>query len=307
MPVYSVSSLVTMRHQYSILVTGATAGIGRYLAFDLAARGHRVIATGRNPEALAALEAAARAQDLPILPRTLDVTDAASISAAHAAVMAETGDRGVDVLINNAGYGQIGPLLELDDATLRKQFETNVFGLMAVTRAFVPGMVSRGEGCVINVSSTGGRITFPFFGAYHASKYAVEALSDALRMELAQFGVRVVLVEPGPVRSSFADRALAALPPHAETRYARAYGRADALRASTDRHAVEPERVASVVRRVIAARRPRARYLVPGWFELLFALAAVVPTRWLDRLFRRSFGLEVGALAAPKTIEEVSR
>jgi len=301
---YSFSS---MSHQQTILITGATAGIGRHLALDLAAHGHRVIATGRNPETLATLEVAARAQKLQILPRALDVTDAASIAAAHAALLQATGGRGVDILINNAGYGQTGPLLELDDATLRKQFDTNVFGLMAVTRAFVPEMVARGKGCVINVSSTGGRITFPFFGAYHASKYAVEALSDALRMELAQLGVRVVVVEPGPVHSNFAERAVAALPKLVETRYAAAYARADELRASTDRLAVGPERVARVVRRAIAAGRPRARYLVPGWFELLFAFVALVPTRWLDRMFRRSFGLETRALTAPKTIKEVTR
>jgi short-subunit dehydrogenase len=291
----------------TILVTGATSGIGRHLALDLAARGHRVIATGRNAEALADLEVAARTQNLQILPRALDVTDAASIAAAHAAVLAATGGRGVDVLINNAGYGQTGPLLALDDATLRRQFDTNVFGLMAVTRAFAPEMVARGDGCVINVSSTSGRITFPFFGAYSASKYAVEALSDALRMELQPFGVRVVIVEPGPVRSGFADRAMAALPPHARAHYASAYTRADALRASTDRHAVEPERVARVVRNVIASRRPRARYLVPAWYELLFALGRLVPTRWLDRLFRRGFGLEASPSARARIIEPVTR
>jgi short-subunit dehydrogenase len=290
----------------TILITGATAGIGRHLALDLAARGHRVIATGRNAEALATLEVAARAQNLPIRQRALDVTDAASIAAARAAVLDETGGRGIDVLINNAGYGQTGPLLALDDATLRRQFDTNVFGLMAVTRAFAPEMVARGDGCVINVSSTSGRITFPFFGAYSASKYAVEALSDALRLELQPFGVRVVVVEPGPVRSSFAERAIAALPPHAETGYASVYARADALRATTDRHAVEPERVARVVRRAIGSRRPRARYLVPGWYELLFGFASLVPTRWLDRLLRRGFGLEASP-PAPKAREAVTR
>jgi short-subunit dehydrogenase len=290
-----------MGQMHTILITGATAGIGRHLALDLAARGHRVIATGRNAEALTALQAVAVAQGLAIRVQSLDVTDSGSISAAHAAVLEETGGHGVDVLINNAGYGQTGPLLELDDTTLRKQFDTNVFGLMAVTRAFAPEMVLRGDGCVINVSSTAGRITFPFFGAYHASKYAVEALSDALRMELSPFGVRVVLVEPGPVRSSFADRAMASLPTPAETRYASAYARADQLRATSDRHAVDPEEVARVVRRAIAARRPRARYLVPAWFELLFALAKLVPTRWLDRLFQRSFGIEGRAPARGET------
>jgi short-subunit dehydrogenase len=287
--------MAAMSLQRTILITGATAGIGRHLALDLAARGHRVIASGRNAKALAALQTAAGGQNLQTLP--LDVNDAASVAGAHAAVLAQTGGQGVDVLINNAGYGQTGPLLELDDAALRQQFDTNVFGLMAVTRAFAPEMIRRREGKVINIGSMAGRITFPFFGAYHASKYAVEALSDALRMELSPFGVHVVVVEPGPVRSSFADRAVAALPAHAKTRYAGAYARADRLRASTDRHAIDPERVTRVVREVIAARRPRARYVVPAWLELAVALAAVIPTRWRDHLFRRSLGLQGGALA----------
>ena len=115
-----------------------------------------------------------------------------------------TEGRGIDVLINNAAIAQGGPISEIDDADLQAQFETNVFGLMRVTRAFLPAMCARGRGRIINVSSTAGRVTVPLSGAYCASKYAVESLSDALRLELAPFGIEVVLVEPGPIRTDFA-------------------------------------------------------------------------------------------------------
>jgi NADP-dependent 3-hydroxy acid dehydrogenase YdfG len=157
----------------TVLVTGATAGIGKHVALDLARRGHRVFATGRNAKALEALRAEATALGTTLVTVALDVTNQASIDEAAAVVKRETAGRGIDVLVNNAGYGQGGPALELDDATLRQQFDTNVFGLMAVTRAFAPEMIARGAGWIVNVSSVGGRVTFPFFGAYHASKYAL--------------------------------------------------------------------------------------------------------------------------------------
>jgi short-subunit dehydrogenase len=274
------------------LVTGATAGIGRYLSVDLARRGYRVFATGRNREALESLSAEARAEGLELETLALDVTDAASIAAAASAV-----DR-LDVLINNAGYGQPGALLEVDDETLRKQFDVNVFGLMAVTRAFAPKLVEQKRGTIINISSTGGRMTFPFFGAYHASKYAVEALSDALRMELAPLGVRVVVIEPGPVHSKFADRAMSALPASTDSLYQAAYARADAIRKSSDRLAVGPDRVARAVHLAIESSCVRPRIMVPQLrFELLFMLLAVLPTSLVDFVFRRFAGLSRRAMA----------
>ncbi len=283
----------------TVLITGATAGIGRHLALDLARRGHRVFATGRRAEALAALEAEANDQGIALETFALDVTDPLSIASAAAEVNARTEGRGVDVLVNNAGYGQAGALLELHDSTLRAQFDVNVFGLMSVTRAFVPAMVDKRHGTIINVSSAGGRFTFPFFGAYHASKYAVEAMSDALRMELAPFGVRVVIIEPGPVESSFADRTMTSLPPKDGSRYEEVYTRADTLRGVSDRFAVGPNLVARTVQRAITTRSPRARYLVPSCrFELLFMMLAFVPTWLMDAIFRRAAGLPSRRVAA---------
>jgi short-subunit dehydrogenase len=284
----------------TVLVTGATAGIGKHVALDLAKRGHRVFATGRNAKALEALRAEATALGTTLVTVALDVTNQASIDEAAAVVKRETAGRGIDVLVNNAGYGQGGPALELDDATLRQQFDTNVFGLMAVTRAFAPEMIARGAGWIVNVSSVGGRVTFPFFGGYHASKYALEALSDALRVELRPFGVRVVLVEPGPITSEFSERAFTSLPQgKAAVRYASTYGRAGGIRAASDRFSFGPEHVALAVRRAMG-NRPRARYMAPSLLGLMFALMPFVPTRVLDLIFAWAFGL---GRAAPRALE----
>src|ERR1700733_9145953 len=168
-----------------ILITGATAGIGRHAALHLAHAGHRVIATGRRKDALAALAKEAKGTKLETME--LDVTVASSIEAAKAEVDKRTDGYGLDVLVNNAGYGLMGPLEEISDADLRAQYDTNVFGLVAMTRAFLPQMRLRGSGRIVNVSSMGGRMTFPFMGAYNSTKYAIESMSDALRMELAPF------------------------------------------------------------------------------------------------------------------------
>lgn len=280
----------------TILITGATAGIGRHAALHLARRGHRVIATGRNQFVLDDLRAEAPAGRLETV--RLDVTDAASIAAASREVDRLTGGRGLDGLVNNAGYGLAGPLAEITDADLRAQFETNVFGLMAVTRAFLPAMMRRRAGRVVNVSSMGGRFTFPFFGAYHASKYAVEALSDALRAELAPFGVGVVLIEPGPIRSSFADRSMAIVERYRDGRspYAPVYARADELRAQADAQAVGPEHTSRAIELALLARRPRARYVVPFRVNLMLWAFAALPTRLVDWMMRRFVGLVPGNL-----------
>src|SRR5688572_1176943 len=152
----------------TILITGATSGIGRHAALHLARAGHRVIASGRRAAVLADVVAESGGA---ITPLVLDVDDAASIARATTEVEALTDGRGLDVLVNNAGYATVGALAELSDAHLRAQFETNVFGLMAVTRAFLPAMVARGRGRVLNVSSVSGRIPAPLLGAYHGSKY----------------------------------------------------------------------------------------------------------------------------------------
>jgi short-subunit dehydrogenase len=284
-----------------ILVTGASSGIGRDSALALAAAGHHVIAAARR---LPALE---QIRSTSITPLHLDLDDPASIAKAVAEIDRLTEGHGLDVLVNNAGYATAGALAELSDAALRAQFETNVFGLMALTRALLPPMIARGRGRVINVSSVSGRIPAPVLGAYHASKYALEALSDALRMELAAFGVQVVVVEPGTTKSEFASRALAeaAKARGPGSRYTAVYDRAAKMEAAFDRFSATTKPVVRAIVHAISVRRPRARYVAPKRFTLLIAFVRMLPTSWADAAMRRAFGLTRAVLAVtePKQLD----
>ena len=268
-----------------VLVTGATAGIGREVALHLARRGMQVFATGRRQHALDELKQEARELDLHTL--RLDVTDAESIQAARAEIERIAVGHGVDVLVNNAGFGIAAPLVEAPDADVRAQYETNVFGLLAVTRAFVPAMLARRSGRVINVSSIGGRVTLPFLGAYNSTKFAVESLSDAMRRELQPLGIRVSIIEPGAVRSEFADKSMTFVDGRSageQSPFAAVYAGAQALRSSFEATAVGPEVIARAVERAITARRPKARYVAPAAAYSFLVLAAMLPTAWLDAL-----------------------
>ncbi len=274
----------------AILITGATSGIGRAAALRFAQLGHRVFATGRNEAALATL-AAQGGEHLETV--RLDVTDAASIGAAVARVDDLTAGAGIDVLVNNAGYGQFGPLLDVTDRQLRAVFDTNVFGLMAVTRAFSGAMVKRRAGRILNVSSGGGRVSFPFAGAYTATKFAVEAMSDALRMELAPFGVHVVLVEPGPIKTGFSEVGVASLPSAADggSPYTQIYARAREAQAKSDAMSWSPATVVRAIERAAFARKPAARYTAPRLLEPLLWLSQLVPTGLQDFVMRKALGL----------------
>lgn len=275
----------------AILITGATAGIGRAAALSLARAGHHVIAAGRRFDALEKLRAEAGDNKLDVV--RMDVTDEASVRAAFEEIARFTNGRGVDVLVNNAGYGLPGPLADIGDEALRAQYETNVFGLMRVTRAALPAMIRRRSGRIINVSSIGGRVTFPFFGAYNSTKYAVESLSDALRIEVGAFGIDVALIEPGPIKTDFAERSLTevASVKRESSPWAAVYERADALAAESDRMAGTPEDVVRAIRHAATARRPRVRYVMPRTAAIGLAFMRLLPTRWLDALLARFVGL----------------
>lgn len=182
-----------------IVITGCSSGIGQALALALHARGVSVCATARRVETLDAL-----AQQ-GIMTLALDVNDGASIAAAMRALDAR--DEPLAALVNNAGYGLMGPLADISDAALQQQFQTNIFGLMAMTRAVIPRMAACRSGLIVNIGSVSGVLTTPFAGAYCATKAAVHALSDALRMELAPLGIRVMTVQPGAIASAFGDTA----------------------------------------------------------------------------------------------------
>ena len=276
--------------QRSVLVTGATAGIGRHAALHFARRGFHVIATGRKAPALETLRADAKDHRLDTV--VLDVNDSAAVAAAVATVDGLTGGHGVDVLINNAGFAAVGAMAEMADDDLRALFDTNVFGLMAVTRAFVPKMIARRSGRIINVSSSGGRISLPMVGGYHAAKFAVEAMSDALRWELAPFGIRVVLIEPGPIRSEFGDRMLESLDRvRPDSVYTPIYANVKKVQAFAEARMKGPETVVRAMERAAVARRPRARYMMPWYFGVGIALFHMLPVRFADWLMCKITGL----------------
>ena len=287
----------------TILITGATAGIGRHAALELVRQGQHVIATGRREAALQTLADEARTLAkksggrLDVL--RLDVTDAASVAAAVAEVDTLTGDRGLDVLVNNAGYGQMGPVEEVTDADVRRQYETNVFGLLAVTRAFLPKMRERGEGRVVNVGSVGGRVTFPLMGVYNSTKYAVESLSDALRNELAPFGVSVSIIEPGPIATEFNDVAMETIDRGGigASPYEAIVLRADQLRQRFESSSSGPEVTTRAIVHACTGRRPGIRYVAPRMLGFALFFLAFIPTRLLDLVMQRAAGLTRKTLA----------
>lgn len=262
------------------LVTGCSTGIGRATALQLQAAGTTTVATARSLSSLEQLAAAG----CTVLP--LDVTDDASRRACLARVSALHGD--VDVLVNNAGYAEMGPVEQVPLDAWRRQLETNVLGPVALAQLVLPGMRAAGRGRIVNVSSMGGEITFPGGGAYHASKYALEALSDALRVEVRPFGVQVVVVQPGPVATAFGDNAadLGAYDRGPYGGLARALD--TAIRERTPNGAT-PEAVARVVVRAATSRRPSTRYRVGAMSRGLVLGRRVMPDRVWDALMRSQF------------------
>jgi short-subunit dehydrogenase len=279
----------------TVLITGATAGIGRMTALHLAREGHHVIATGRRPAELTKL--ASEAEGLRLDTLKLDVTSPSSIADAVAAVDLLTDGKGLDVLVNNAGFGVLGPSSEISDAEMRRQYETNVFGLMNVTRAFLPRMRERRAGRIINVSSVGGRITLPYFGVYNSTKYAIESLSDALRYELRPFGIDVALIEPGVIRTNFEATAVADLGAYRQSPYKPALDRYEQMSKMADRFASNPIVIAKAISRAVRARRPSARYVAPRSTNFVIWFRALAPTFVWDWAMRK-----IGYLTA-KTLD----
>lgn len=264
-------------------MTGASSGIGAASATLLAARGHRVVGAARRVEPITKLPGVSAV--------ALDLTDSGSITAAVAAATEVLGR--IDVLVNNAGYGQFGSIEETPIDQARRQLEVNVIGLAALTQQVIGSMRVARRGRVVNVSSLAGEFSSPMAGWYHASKFALEALSDSLRLELRPFGVDVVVVQPGPVRSPWHEDALRLLAqtssdgPYAATAHAVArYHRSTQDKAVTS----ATEVVAEAITRAATTPNPRARYRV-GRGALTAVALSRLPDRIFDTLLTRQFGL----------------
>jgi NADP-dependent 3-hydroxy acid dehydrogenase YdfG len=269
-----------------VLITGCSSGIGAATAAHLAGRGFTVYATARRVETLEPLVA------LGCRALRLDVTDDASMQAAVDAIEAEHG--AVGALINNAGYSQSGALETVPPADIRRQFDTNVFGLIRMCQLVLPGMRRAGGGRIVNIGSMGGKLTFPGGGIYHATKYAVEALSDALRFEVQGFGVRVVLIEPGLIVTGFAETAVASVGqvedgPYAHFNAAVAKSTTEAYTGPLRRLGGRPDAVAKVIERALTSRRPRTRYRVTPSATLAIAQRRLTPDRVWDLAMRAQF------------------
>jgi NAD(P)-dependent dehydrogenase (short-subunit alcohol dehydrogenase family) len=265
----------------TVLITGCSSGIGRATAEHLAGQGFDVYATARRVDSLADLEAKG------CRTLALDVTDDASARAAVERVESEAG--GIDVLVNNAGYGRSGAVESIPIDDIRSQFETNVLGYLRMAHLVLPGMRERGAGRILNISSVAGKVTMPGSGVYSASKFAIEAISDALRYEVGGFGIRVVVIQPGPIRTQFTSGAnetiadAAAAGPYAD--FHAAVAKADA-EGDQSRLAGDAEDVAKAIERAIRARRPKPRYTVTPLARIAPWIHAVLSDRAWDGFLR---------------------
>jgi NAD(P)-dependent dehydrogenase (short-subunit alcohol dehydrogenase family) len=271
----------------AVLITGCSSGIGHATAARLAEHGWNVYATARRPETLLELG------QLGCKTLALDVSDEASMRQAVDTIAEAEG--AVGVLINNAGYSQSGAVETVPIEQARKQFETNVFGLLRLTQLLLPGMRAQRWGKVVNISSMGGRLTFPGGGLYHATKYSVEALSDALRFELRGFGVDVIVIEPGLIITNFGEVASASVEGAGDGGAYDDFNRKvaelteGAYKGPMAKLGAGPEAVAKTIERAISAGRPRARYRVTASAKLMIGQRRLMPDRLWDLIMRTQF------------------
>ena len=271
----------------AVLITGCSSGIGWTTAKYLSDVGWRVYATARSVEKIASLEKSG----CRLL--ALDVTDEDSMASAVEEVEREEG--AVGALVNNAGYSQSGAVEAVPMDKVRAQFETNVFGLVRMCQLVLPGMRRQGYGSIVNVSSMGGKLTFPGAGFYHATKHAVEAISDALRFEVEGFGVKVSVIEPGLIRTGFANAAVGSMDGPESGPYA---GFDEAVAKATmenyergpiSRLAGEPGAVAEAIERALSAQNPRSRYAVTPSAHLFLGLRRLLPDGAWDAVLKTSY------------------
>jgi NADP-dependent 3-hydroxy acid dehydrogenase YdfG len=270
-----------------VLITGCSSGIGYATAERLAAEGWKVYATARKPETLSELESKG------CVTLALDVTDEESMRAAVDTVTEAEG--AVGVLINNAGYSQSGAVESIGLETVRRQFDTNVFGLIRMCQLVLPGMREQRSGKIVNIGSMGGRLTFPGGGYYHATKYAIEAISDALRFEVRGFGVDVILIEPGLIVTKFGEVASGSVSeaggdgPYAEFNRKVAKLTENAYKGPMSKLGAGPDAVAKAIAGALRSDRPKARYPVTPSAHLMINQRRFTPDRVWDLMMRSQF------------------
>jgi NAD(P)-dependent dehydrogenase (short-subunit alcohol dehydrogenase family) len=279
----------------SVLITGATDGLGKAAALLLAERGYRVFAAGRSPEKRANLDALARERKLSLQTVALDVCDEGSTQQALSEVLAKAG--AVDVLLNNAGVGYFATVEELRMDDLRRQFETNFFGVVRVTQALLPHMRQRRRGRILMMSSVAGFISPPTYGAYSASKFALEGLTNALRLEMYPFGIEVILIEPGYIITGFQGVAADRAQSYAETAkngpYASIYaGARNGAERGRKASKTTPEDCALVILEAIESPCPRARYAVTRLAKNVAFGKRVLSDHTMDAGLRRIYGIK---------------
>ncbi|MGA2592875.1 MAG: SDR family oxidoreductase [Bryobacteraceae bacterium] len=263
-----------------VLVTGASSGIGQAVARHLAGSGWRVFGTSRGQTA--------GSDGVEML--VMDADDDASVSRSVAAIVEKTGR--LDAVVNNAGWALMGPIEDTSMAEARAQMETNFFGVLRVCRAVLPVMREQRSGYIVNISSLGGAFGMPFSGIYSASKFAVEGLSESLRLETRRFGVHVVLIEPGDTRSQLpARRRTAEAALHASA-YREIFDRFQAKQAGDEAKAPPPDAVAALVGRILRDPRPALRYSVGMWDQrMVLPLKRLLPHRWFERILGAALGV----------------
>jgi len=278
----------------TVLITGATDGLGKAAALLLAERGYRVFAAGRSADKRAQLDALAKEKHLPLETMQMDVCDDASVQTAIASIYQKAG--ALDVLINNAGFVQVGAVEDLRLEDWRRQFETNFFGVIRVTQAVLPHMRERRKGRILMMSSVSGFVTPPTQGAYSASKHAIEAVSNALRHELYPFGIHTILIQPGYIMTSIQSTAMDLAQPYEEKFktgpyagiYASYLGNATSTRTQSK---TTPEDCARVMLKAIEAARPKARYGVTPLATFAKWSKRLLTDRAADRIIRRRYGI----------------
>lgn len=286
--------------QQVVLITGASAGIGAALAQVLAQRysGIRLVLAARNLEKLNAVSDRCRQAGADVLTMPIDISQLDQAQALAQKALDHFGR--VDSLINNAGYGQMGPVELVPPQACQRQFAVNYLGPLALTQKLIPSMRDQGGARIVNISSLAGRTAFPFGGLYSSSKFALEALSDALRMELEPFNIQVSVIEPGPVSTNFfevvAEEVKASVPNPEASPYRAAFRKLEGLEQQTQNNAWTSEQVAEVIIKALTARRPRPRYVAATGGEFLInLLTKVLSTAQVDKFWQKFYGIDLVA------------